>query len=67
MESYIFEMRGYTSQKHGNLIVDPTALRSTCDDFENWLWDFGDTASLQDIRSKFVELKDILEGPEVEV
>ena len=67
MEAYIFEMRGCSSQKHGDLIADPDALRATCDEFENWLWDFGETASLQEVVDKFSDLKEKLEGPEVGV
>jgi len=67
MEAYIFEMRSSCNQKHGALITDPDSLRSTCDEFENWLWDFGETVSLQEVIDKFTALKDKLEGPEVEV
>ena len=67
MESYIFEMRGCVNQKHGNLVSDPTALREICDEHENWLWDNGDTASLEDILCQFTQLKNKLEGEEVEV
>lgn len=67
MESYIFEMRGFANQKHSDLIADKEGLRSTCDEFENWLWDNGETASLDTLKSKFALLKDKLEGPEVEV
>lgn len=65
MEAYIFEMRGCSSQKHGALIADAEALRATCDEFEGWLWDNGETTSLQDLEEKFCALKDMLEGPEV--
>jgi tetratricopeptide (TPR) repeat protein len=67
MEAYIFEMRSTCNQKHGALIADHDGLRSTCDEFENWLWDFGETVSLQEVLDKFAALKDKIEGPEAEV
>ncbi|CAE7456030.1 Ppid [Symbiodinium microadriaticum] len=61
MESYILDMRGAPNRKHGETI-DREALNNLLNDFENWLWDNGETASLQGIQDKFAALRSAVEG-----
>lgn len=64
MEAYILDMRGAPKRKHGETI-DNNALTDTLNEYENWLWDNGETASLDEIRSKYSALQVVLEGTEV--
>ena len=51
MESYILDMRGAPNRKHGDSI-DRNALSAVLDEYENWLWDNGETATQQEMQDK---------------
>jgi len=56
LEAYILEMRGASGRKHGTLINN-SFLSVVLDEYENWLWDFSEEASLSTLQEKNEELK----------
>jgi len=61
LEGYILEMKGVPNRKHGQK-VDRNALLSALETKENWLWDNGEIATLQELKHEFAQLKEQIEG-----
>jgi tetratricopeptide (TPR) repeat protein len=56
LEAFILEMRNAPRQPFGNTI-NTSELNTLLDEYENWLWDFGETATLELLQGKLQDLK----------
>mmetsp|Transcript_15002 Transcript_15002/g.29235 ORF Transcript_15002/g.29235 Transcript_15002/m.29235 type:complete len:762 (+) Transcript_15002:196-2481(+) len=64
LESKIFETRSLADglKPHGEL-VDRAACNTVLDDFENWLWDASEDATVESYEAKLKELDEALDQP----